>query len=596
MSPADTPGHAEAEAARAELRIGEPRARVRSRRAVRASWLAFSLIAGAIVAGKGSASAWLLLVSVGLLGAILTLFDDLRWRVREVLPYRSVRRLLVITPESAGFRDAPRPLALHLDGQPLLLGAAPRLELTRSGGHSQVILVLADQVLVLDSLRFNEAAILRARELALALGLTPPASQPTGGPGVSEVREASLAVLTLITFASLLGVIDWLSRADLPDSLAVLLTLAAVIAGALVAAGRRLCLRVLRAEAMASTRFLHHLPTAAVGAQQDRSRRNDIGVLGALGSLVVGALVAVSRLGALELPVPTHNCFQPEGPHLCRSDEDGDGLPEVIGRTCKSGDWSLSAVEAKSGKLVQSRPFEHSEGTSYCESSLLRVESSPSEKKIDVTAWSPRFNTTRSNWRLTFRGKLVEVLQTDDCALLHIIKPDSQDVWQTLSIATGGGCPSIAEPVSLATLDAVRAAQDKRARGPEPGLQRLDGVTYALEKLGAASPRLVLSAWQGETLLWTTRLPARPLDELPLAIAAGTVIVGAADLRTGKYLRILGVDASTGNVRYVRRHPRAPRAPVDLVAAGGMVFVEAGRLAGFDAAAGQIAWITKETE
>jgi hypothetical protein len=142
--------------------------------------------------------------------------------------------------------------------------------------------------------------------------------------------------------------------------------------------------------------------------------------------------------------------------------------------------------------------------------------------------------------------------------------------------------------VSPAAIDAARWEQQHR--GPAPGVRTAGYVTYSL----TGSPGLTLAAWRGETLLWATALPARPLDELPLAVAGSTVVVGANDLRLGKYLRILGVDAATGAIRYVRHHPRDPDARVDLAAAGAMVFVEAGRLAGIEAASGKIAWITNE--
>jgi PQQ-like domain len=588
----DLPDRAATPGGGTALLLREPCARVRARRAVLASLLAFSLIAEALVAGIGTAyeGAWFLLVGVGFLGIILAVFDDLRWRVREVPPHRSIQRLLVITPESESFRDAPRPLALQLDGQPVLLGAAPRLEVTRAGGHYDVNLVLDHEILVLDSLGGHEAAIARSGELATALGLSPPlGDQTVGAPAVSERSETYLILVMLFTMLSAFSVVYWFAHTDISDHVALPLTLAAVLLGSLFATGRRLCLRRLRSEAEKDTRFSPHLSTAAVGPR-GASRDRDKVILFALSGLIVVTVIAAQRLGAQDLP-ESSQCWQSAGPRLCGIDVTGDGVPEAIGYICVGrGPWAsseLSAIDARSGETTVPLNRVQSSSVAACEAPFLVLNNSSAAASSDVSAHRTLVESPDLIWRISLRGEVKEILQSKGCALILTHTNDREDEWSTFSLSTGGPCDTLPQPVSPEVI--ARARQERQQGKPTPSVRTADDVGYSV----TASPRLTLSASRGDLLLWRTELPARALDELPLAVAGGTVVVGAKDLRTGKYLRIVGVDASTGQIRYVRRHPRVPKAHVDLAAAGAMVFIEAGRLAGLDAVSGKIAWITK---
>ncbi len=79
-----------------------------------------------------------------------------------------------------------------------------------------------------------------------------------------------------------------------------------------------------------------------------------------------------------------------------------------------------------------------------------------------------------------------------------------------------------------------------------------------------------------------------------MAVTAGMVIVAASNLQTGTHLRLIGVDAQTGQIRYVHRHPAKAKTQVDVAAAGAMVVVWSGRLAGIVPSSGKVAWISKE--
>ena len=590
----DLPERAATPGAGTVLLLREPRARVRARRAALASLLAFSLIAEALVAGIGTAyeGAWFLLVGVGFLGIILAVFDDLRWRIREVPPHRSIRRLLVITPESASFRDAPRPLALQLDGQPVLLGAAPRLEVTRAGGHYDVNLVLDREILVLDSLGGHEGAIARVGELATALGLTaPPGDQTVRAPAVSERSETYLILIMLFTMLSAFGVVYWFAHTDISDHVALPLTLAAGLLGSIFAIGRRLCLRRLRSEAAKNTRFSPHLSTADTVGPRSASGDHDKAVIFALSGLIVVTVIAAQRLGAQDL-AESSQCWQSVAPRLCGIDVTGDGVPEAIGYTCAGrGPWAsseLSAIDARGGETTMPLKRAQSSSVAACEAPFLVLNNGIAAANSEVTAYRTLVESPDSLWRITLRGEVKEILQSKGCALILTHTTDREDEWSTFSLSTGEPCATLPQPVSPEAIDAAR--QERQRRRPTPSVRAAGDVTYSV----TASPRLTLSASRGDMLLWRTELPASPLDEMPLAVAGGTVVVGAKDRRTGKYLRILGVDAATGQIRYVRRHPSAPKAHVDLAAAGAMVFIEAGRLAGLDAASGEIAWITKE--
>lgn len=155
----------------------------------------------------------------------------------------------MITPESASFRDAPRPLALHHDGQPVLLVAAPRLEVTRAGGHYDVSLVLDREILVLDSLGGHEAAIARWRACHGARAHPSLGDQTVGAQAVSEGSETYVILVMLFTVVSSFGVVYWFAHTDFADHVTLPLTLAAVFLGSLFTIGRRLRLRRLRSEA-----------------------------------------------------------------------------------------------------------------------------------------------------------------------------------------------------------------------------------------------------------------------------------------------------------------------------------------------------------
>lgn len=501
MKPQDLSGISAAPQVRPVLILREPRARARSRRAVRASIFAFLLISGAPLLGVVTKDwvAWLLIAVTGILAIWLQAIDDIYWGIWESLPYRPIRSRLVITPESVGFREAHRPLTLNLDGQPLSLGVAPRIELTRDGDFYYINLLLGRTILVLDSVKEYEAVCARAHELSTAIGLTSaPLNPPVDVPKKSDLLAESLAVRALVTLMIIFGAARWIADVDLPDYVGLPLLLAGLLAGSLFVLVRSRSLRLLRVEAGLIADQLHHVTLGTGAPVRHENPWLNRGTFAAASILVVSVPIAVFRLEEMRLPESTSNGFKLREPLLCTSDKTGDGVPEVLSLSRSEGNWKLSAIEAKSGKIVASQP---AEGVKFAES---------------------------------------------DCA----------------------------------------------SPPPDPGLRIAEGVAYSLTGVS----RLTLSSWRGEALLWSTRLPARPLEGLPLAVAGGMVVVGANDVRTGKHLRILGVNAATGEIRYVHRHPHDASTPVDLVAAGDMVFVEAGRLVGLKAATGEIAWITGKNE
>ena len=594
MTTTDSTGHSEAPGAGTELLFPAPRARVRSRRAVLASLLAFSLIAGVIVAGAETAyeAAWILLDGAGLLALILVLFDDLRWGIREVAPYRTVRRLLVSTPEIAGFREALPPLTLHLDGQPASLGAAPRLDLTRSGGRYHLTLVLDREILALGSFDRYEAALERSREVAATLQLSPPLfDHPADVPRDFKPGVGNLVIAPFCTLVTILGSVYWLTGKDFPESVVLPLTLAAVLSSALFGIGWKLHFRALLGEAAESARVSHHFSSADTVVARNERRRSDNRFIAAMGILIVVALIAARWLGAQLLPEPT-SCWQSAAPSLCGIDVTGDGVPEAIGYTCVGwGPWassSLSAIDARSGETTMQLNRAQSSSVAACEPPFLVLNNSINAADSNVSAYRTLLENANSIWRITLHGEVKEILQSKGCALILTHANGREDEWGAFSLSTGEPCTTLPQPVSPEAIDAAR--QERQRRRPTPSVRTAGDVTYSVTE----SPRLTLSASRGDMLLWRTELPARPFDELPLAVAGGAVVLGAKDLRTGRYLRILGVDAATGQLRYVRRHPRDPKAHVDLAAAGAMVFIEAGRLAGLDAASGELAWITKE--
>lgn len=573
--------------------------RDRSHRWSLASLVAFTLFPLALLLLEVETTSlwpWVGFVVLGTVSAAFGLWDIFRRRVHREPPYRGVQHTVVIEAptDSRGLRDLPPAPGVLIDGQRIRVEDPPRVALTRCGVRHQVSLVFeAEVVRVLTDCDRGSAKVL-AEELSSALGLADPKGEiPVEELGASFV---SVTLLSLVAVSGVAGAACWGIFADLPTHVGSSVMVAVAAAWVAFVVARRFGLRVIRDVASRAAQQAHGISAREPTPSAPGGRWFAVLVVAALGAVsIAGALVA-----APELPKSNGYCWYGAPPKLCAIDVNADNIPDAITYTCGgSGPWSsvdLHASDVRTGAHIMGLPpLDFSNLTSCAPPFLTRdgqdIVGTSKGKVTFLAAYDTLFASRRSLWRVPIPGEIVEVLRSKGCALVRSWHDPREDTWTTVDLATGGRCSAIPEPVEDAAIEAARA-EIERAR-PPPGWRTADGVSYQLATSESARG-FALSATRGETRLWATNLPARPLANGPIAVAGGTVVVAATDLRTGRYLRLLGVDAESGRVLYLRRHPTRFKAPIALLAVGPMVLVETERLAGLVPSSGEIAWITKE--
>lgn len=565
-----------------------------------AALLVFGVIAGARVEGIGEhwSWSWLLLIAAGVVAGIFDIIADFRWRLRDMPPFRPVRRELSIVPDVGGFRATPRGRALLVDGVAVDLDGSSHIRVTRSGSGSrlrhQVNLVLAKEVVVVEALRTAAYASELAGKLAGAfdIAILDPEKEPAEQRRISENVELPLACIALATNACIVAIVWWSIWTDVPDRLGLPLALVALMAGAIFAAARRIRLRIVQLEALEIARLFFGLKD--LGAKARRSSGDRVVALTAVGGIVI-VMICAWRAGRPDLPPASADWFNHASPSVCRIDAAGADALEAVGLSSETNEgWTLAIIDPKTGKIFQDHARTRTWNFSQCQPPFLRFDEDHDSKgaaELNVSAWNVPRDEGNSLWKVTFEGELVEALRTRDCAVVHLKQSGAKEAWRSISLTSGGPCASVPEPVLPEAIVAVRREEAERLEH----LQRLrhvsNGVEYALVDSG---PDLMLSASYAGALLWSKSLPARSIAGSPFAIAGGVVVVAGMDSRTGRHERIIGVDAETGEVRYVLPYTRRSGAKVTLTEAGSIVLIWSGRLAGLDARTGRVAWITHD--
>jgi hypothetical protein len=535
---------------------------------------------------------WVTFAALGLVAGVTDLVHTFGGRVRETPPYRRVHASLSVEealPDPGGHRDAPRRPRLIIDGRPLDPGEEHRIVSTRSGNERtgtryDVSIVVGADVFWLDAFSDRAVATLVVEELSAALGLAPTSVEPRAeelGP-----PRCALALAATVSLGGVAGAAAWGAMVDFSDRSGPPLLLATVLAAVALGAGRRIGKRAVQS---ITARAAHEAYGVAL-PQVRRSRLGDVALAAGAAVALLTAAIAGARSGPQDLPEPKGFCWAPGAPRICMVNDGESRLPEPVGVTCDWDGWTLSVVDPRRGERVVEPKEEYvhhsaNEGDKvYCSPPFVFTSHS------DLTAFDIERYPTSSMWT-AHTGPVSDVVRSDDCVFVHVLDADLGGAWRAYSLSTGKACPSAPEVVSSAMIEDVRREQGRRE--PPPGQRTVDGVTYMLRESRSPSG-LALSALRGDSVLWTTTLPETPIHGFPMAVAGGTVIVAATDLRTGRNLRLIGLDAASGRIRYVHRHVANAKTPVDVAAAGSMVVVWSGRLAGIEPASGRVAWITKE--
>jgi outer membrane protein assembly factor BamB len=138
-------------------------------------------------------------------------------------------------------------------------------------------------------------------------------------------------------------------------------------------------------------------------------------------------------------------------------------------------------------------------------------------------------------------------------------------------------------------------AQTPRDMNAKRASLEADGTVYEVD---ATRTGLVASAFRGAQRIWQTPLPAQDLFGLPFAVGAGVVLVAGSEHRADgrRALRLVALDATTGRIRFVRKHERRDFGlSTDVVIAGGTgVVVWADELLGYDVSSGRLSWSVGE--
>jgi hypothetical protein len=535
---------------------------------------------------------WITFCMLGLAAGFADLAHTFRERVRETPPLRRVEASLTVDealPDPGGLRDAPRRPRLIIDGRLTNQEAVHQVAVTRSGDRRgstryHVSIVVGADVFWVDTFSDCAAASSLAEELAAALGLASPSVElRTEELGASRGQVVLAAALSL---GGVAGAAAWGAMADFGDRSGPPLAVATVLAAVALAAGRRIGRRAVH---VVVARVAHAAHGVTVGRPPRAGGGDVVIAVSAAGALLIAAL-AGARSGPQDIPEPKGFCWAPGASRICMVSDGESGLPAPVGVTCDWDGWTLSAVDPRRGERVvepKEDAARHSADQTdkvYCAPPFVFTS------RLDVTAFDMQRYPTRSIWRV-HTGSVSDVLRSDECVFVHVLDAELGGAWKAYSLATGEACPSAPEPVSPATIGEARR-QHAIWEAP-PGQRTVDGVTYSQTESRSPSG-LALSAARDGSTLWTTTLPATPVHGLPMAVAAGTVVVAATDLRTGRNLRLIGVDAASGRVRYVRRHVASGKASVDVAAAGSVVVIWSGRLAGVEPGTGRVMWITKE--
>ena len=217
----------------------------------------FVALAALIVAGLGTGHAWpwVLLVCLGLLGAVLDMVDSFRWGPYEIAPFRPVLRTLVLVPEKIGFRELHRPRAVLVDGYVVDLGTKPFVTVIRSGllddVRYRVHIVLQRQIVGVDSFRDYESSIGLANKIADVLELAPTSKgELEHETEASHPRRAWIELGVVALLGCLAGVVWWSIEGGIVDIHGSSLATVAIIFGLVLVAGGRLRRRWVQADAV----------------------------------------------------------------------------------------------------------------------------------------------------------------------------------------------------------------------------------------------------------------------------------------------------------------------------------------------------------
>ncbi|APR88280.1 hypothetical protein A7982_13629 [Minicystis rosea] len=531
---------------------------------------------------------------LGMAPAIADLLNTSRYRIFRAPPWSFVRRSLVVLPPTEGdHRHAPTGLRLLVDGAPIEVTDPARILVSTSvivmqqNGFTQtrirhhVDLVFARSVVRVDTTEELEDAADVGRALHDAMGLDEDALE-VGLTTPFESTGAGMAlgvVSVLVQVAAIIAAMVWAMASDFADRGTTRLALAALVVAALEALVQETTYSFSAAAQASKTADGYNVQIEPAPLR----RRARIGF-----AVTVAALVAAAGLGLYTTGTQPHRAdFTPGGERLTLVDI--DGVPTPVGFSL----GHLDAIDPRNGQRRWSIPLDHgsqsnlvirgSLGLVHGDSAFLAFD--PGSGRVLWKADAPsRFSSFFFHKGcIAFRNGL-QVRSIDErtgeaCAALAWASAETDD----------DDAHREAREALFAAENAQREAE--RSARAARSTRKVDGVEYAVDTV---NKQLVVTASRAGTRLFRTELPASPLSRTPFAVGDGLVLIAGTSLghRGGAArLRLVGLDAATGKIRFVEHHPAVDGGYTDVAVTGGVgVVAWAYELFGVSPTTGKVVW------
>ena len=581
--------------------------------ATRARWVRVTSLAlmalapGALVAlaPRAAEAALVLGPLLGLGAALAERAYTVHHGLYDTGPWSRVRRRLEVESARQGDpRHPPHAARLVLDGKVLDPDDPARLVVTRSVHLSwmdllreryHVSLVFRHRVLRIESFEDPEETLALARLLGEAIGIE--AAPEVITEGHFEYTLAGVLVV-LATLTSFLGPLSWACLADVAEEstrLAIAFAIAAASALGAQQVGRRFgAVRIVEvAEAAYGIEF---------GARPSRR-------VAWIGAALWGVCALVlTVVGCSAGPRLSLGNFTLGGDRLLFTDAGSYPLP--VGLRYRGEHQEIVALDPRTGRPRWSCPIEGEVSHLDLQGPVaLAFGEHGYPHQTIVVAFDP--HTGERRWETGAVGALDGVFFKDGCVVVALGDYFTRTGYQAFDAITGMSCAAIApiaspdprtEPAVLMdyyvrapALAAAQRAQAMPARDQKRKRLSLEsaGVTYALDGTGE---RMAVSA-VGGGVAWTTELPAGAAPGLPFAASDGLVLVAGCAVRytgPGCRARLIGLDAATGRVRFMKRRPESQFGPTDVaITAGEAILASAGGLEGYDAVTGELSWTAR---
>jgi outer membrane protein assembly factor BamB len=566
----------------------------------------------AVVSGD-EAVTLLALVLLGTVAPTADMIFTARHRLLQTPPWSLVRRTLVVLPPTEGdHRHPPTGPALVVDGVRIDAPVPPRMRITTSvlvmqqGGATtttirhHVDVLFRRQVVRVDTFEELEDAVELGHAVREALGLDEGAMEigvaaPFEGTGVGMAIGAIAAVVQIF---AVIAAVPWAMAADVGERPSVRMALAAVALLPFVVLVQEVAFHFSAAAMARNT--ADGMDVEADPVPEARRARLGAGAAFGLGALLLGAAVATAWTRA------------PRRDFVLGGDRftlvEGDGAPSLLGLV----PGHLVALDPATGKERWRTPVSGAVTRFEVHESVGLIPGSGGAFEVfDL-------RTGRIAWKAAVPTGGSSFFLKDGCVVL-----ESVGSFHAFDQATGERCAALAwllDPaLAVQEVDDPRALQrqiDRLEKAKEANRERLQklrsaaqaqaapsldsrrirrtvgGVDYTLDTDGE---QLVVAANRDGARLWSTELPAARLSRSPFAVGDGWILVAGVGLPGGKgsgRLRLIGLDAVTGKIRFVERHPVAESwSTADVTIAGGVgVVAWAQELYAVAPATGKVVW------